>query len=493
MDDDISPAVERALSAAAAWARRLGAAAIEPRHMLLGLLDDDEGAVSRLLGDAGLDVESWRKILEAQSGTATEQYPPRSQAVRQSLLDAQALAREHGAEKLVTSDLTALALLQIDGELAAELVVHGLRIEKIQERMATPTEQVPLAEPLDLEHGVDWIDAARILDAAANRAREALRVLEDYARFSRDDAALTADLKGLRHDLTGALDELPPGLLLTARDTENDVGTAITTERESTRRSLADVVAANAKRLQEALRSLEEYGKLYGSHLGQRFERLRYRSYTLERSLRRHGTERPLLAEARLYVLLSGADLERMIVEVAAGGADIIQLREKKLSDRELLARAAEVRRWTERAGVLFIMNDRPDIARLVGADGVHLGQDDMTVREARRIVGPDLLIGVSTHNIEQVRRAELDGADYLGVGPVFASPTKEFEALAGLEFVRAAAAATSLPAFVLGGITVDNVRQVVDAGGRRVAVSSAIAQTKDPRAVAAALRAALD
>src|SRR5205823_13726171 len=128
--------------------------------------------------------------------------------------------------------------------------------------------------------------------------------------------------------------------------------------------------------------------------------------------------------------------LDWTIREAGAGGAHMIQLREKSLSDRALLGRARQVRHWTHEAGLLFIMNDRPDLARLVEADGVHLGQDELPIKEARRIVGPDLLIGISTHDIDQVRRAVLDGASYLGVGPVFPSTTKEFSDLPGLEFV---------------------------------------------------------
>src|SRR5262249_37597577 len=137
----------------------------------------------------------------------------------------------------------------------------------------------------------------------------------------------------------------------------------------------------------------------------------------------------------------------------AAGGADVIQLREKTLADRELVERARNVRRWTRKAGVLFVVNDRPDVARLVEADGVHLGQDDMPVKDARRILGADALIGVSTHSIEQVRQAVLDGANYIGVGPTFPSATKVFEEFPGLDFVRAVLAETTLPAFAIGGI----------------------------------------
>jgi thiamine-phosphate pyrophosphorylase len=245
------------------------------------------------------------------------------------------------------------------------------------------------------------------------------------------------------------------------------------------------------------MRSLEEFGKLFGPELGRELEALRYRVYTLERAIDTGGRSRERLAGARLYVLLTGsqcaAALDWTIERAAAGGADVFQLREKSLSDRDSLTRARDVRRWTRKAGVLFVVNDRPDIARLVEADGVHLGQDDMPVKEARRIVGPDALIGVSTHTVEQVRAAVLDGADYVGVGPVFPSRTKSFEYFPGLEFVRAAAAESSLPAFALGGIGPENIGDVVAAGARRVAVSSAIAAADDPERAARLLRTALE
>jgi thiamine-phosphate pyrophosphorylase len=153
------------------------------------------------------------------------------------------------------------------------------------------------------------------------------------------------------------------------------------------------------------------------------------------------------------------------------------------------LEKARDVRRLTRAAGALFIVNDRPDIASLSEADGVHLGQDDLSVREARRVLGAAALIGVSTHNIEQVREAVRDGAGYLGIGPTFPSGTKSFGTFPGLEFVRQAAAETSLPLFVIGGVTLDNVPALQAAGGRRVAVSQAVCQADDPRQAAAAFR----
>ncbi len=126
-------------------------------------------------------------------------------------------------------------------------------------------------------------------------------------------------------------------------------------------------------------------------------------------------------------------------------------------------------------------MNDRPDLAVLSAADGVHVGQDELSVKDARAIVGPHALIGVSTHNIEQARRAVLDGADYIGVGPTFPSDTKKFESFAGLDFVRAVVAEIALPAFAIGGITLDNVSQVISAGLSRIALSGAIVNAPNP------------
>ena len=226
-------------------------------------------------------------------------------------------------------------------------------------------------------------------------------------------------------------------------------------------------------------------------------EAIRYKAYTLERAIVLGSASREKLKHARLYVLLTGsqcvASLDWVIERAAAGGANLFQLREKDLPDRELIERARNVRRWTRQANVLFIVNDRADIARLVEADGVHLGQDDLPVNAARRIVGPDALIGVSTHSLEQVRQAVLDGADYLGVGPTFPSKTKSFEAFPGLAFIQACTRETSLPMFALGGIGPENVQQVVAAGARRVAVSSCLAEADDPEPVARVLRAALE
>ena len=156
-------------------------------------------------------------------------------------------------------------------------------------------------------------------------------------------------------------------------------------------------------------------------------------------------------------------------------------MRDKRLADRELLDRARQLRQLTLGTSTLLVINDRPDLAALARADGVHMGQEELSVKDARSIVGPEALIGVSTHSIEQARQAVLDGANYLGVGPTFPSGTKQFDRFPGLELLRAVAAEIRLPAFAIGGIARKNLDQVKSAGFRRIAVGGAILGAEDP------------
>jgi thiamine-phosphate pyrophosphorylase len=499
MPANLTPAAERALQSAQEIAASQGATEVQPPHLLLALLQEEEGRAGAALTRAGADLVQFLRRQAAAAGPSSPpaQPLPLTLGVQTILASAGSLARELSVDRTVTSDQVVLTVLREQAHLRAELEALGLDMARLEEAVCGARPPLELDEPLRLAKPGDKIEAARILDAGANRAREALRVIEDYCRFVLDDAFLSRELKTLRHDLTETLAGLPGPLLLEARDTLRDVGTWLTTAREEQRFSPLEVVQANLKRLQEALRSLEEFGKLRGPDLGSALEKLRYRSYTLERAIVLGTTARERLADARLYVLITGAGcaaaIDWTIQEAAAGGVQIVQLREKQLSDRELLERAKQVRRWTRQVGVLFLMNDRPDLARLAEADGVHLGQDDLPIKEARRVIGPDALIGVSTHNLDQVRQAVRDGAGYIGVGPTFPSNTKAFAELAGLDFVRQAAAETTLPAFVLGGISLANLPQAIAAGARRVAVSQALCQAEDPQAVARQFRALLD
>jgi thiamine-phosphate pyrophosphorylase len=485
----MSPGVERAVAGARHWAERLGSETLRLTHFLLALLDEEEGRPAILLESVGLNPAAIRTQLE----TWRDSPAAPADAVLFSAARDWSLAYRHDPEFLTDSFL--LAVLRVDAAFERSCSGLGLDAARLHNALVGKSESraepdLPLAEP----GFTAATNAARVLDANRNRAREAARVVEDYVRFVLDDAILTEEVKSLRHALASATGRMPAAALLAARNTPGDVGIDVSAGDEYRRVSPAHVAAVNLKRLQESLRSLEEYGKLLSPELGRDIECLRYRAYALEGAIAGRPHER--LRDADLYVILSHSDsavsLEATIAGAARGGASIIQLREKGLPDRELLARARDVRRWTRSAGVLFIVNDRPDIARLADADGVHLGQDDLSVADARRIAGPDLLVGVSTHTLDQVRSAVLAGADYIGVGPVFPSSTKAFDYLAGLDFVRAAAGATSLPAFALGGITVENVARVVESGANRVAIASAVSRTSNPEAAARELRVAI-
>ncbi len=335
----------------------------------------------------------------------------------------------------------------------------------------------------------------RLIDANTNRAREALRVMEDYARFVRNDGALAADLKQIRHDLRSALAGVHDHALL-CRNTPGDVGTVNKTPTEYARTDLAGIITAAGKRLGEALRAIEEYLKTSDPVAAGHVESLRYRFYDLETRMARSLHPRERFAQVRLYVLITESCCRGDWFQTAAaaidGGADALQLREKDMAGGELLARARRLAQLCRERNVLLIINDRPDIALLSNADGLHVGQEDLPVHEVRKLLGPDKLIGVSTHHIDQARQAVADGADYLGVGPVFPSPTKPREILPGLPYARQVAEQIDIPAVAIAGITQQNVHQVIATGLRAIAVTAAVTQSADPRQAAAQLRTSL-
>ena len=187
--------------------------------------------------------------------------------------------------------------------------------------------------------------------------------------------------------------------------------------------------------------------------------------------------------------------LEELLAAALAGGVDMVQLRDKSASDDELVRAAAVFRRRCDEHGALFWLNDRPDLVAECGADGVHVGQDDLPAAEARRLAGDEVLVGLSTHSPAQLVAALAAGeADQLSVGPVWETPTKEGRPAAGLDYVRhAAQVAGDRPWFAIGGIDLGNVREVIAAGASRVVVVRAIRDADDPRAAAEALRAALE
>jgi thiamine-phosphate pyrophosphorylase len=203
----------------------------------------------------------------------------------------------------------------------------------------------------------------------------------------------------------------------------------------------------------------------------------------------RRAERRAQLAAARLYLVLDSAPrghtLPDLVRAAVAGGVDIVQLRDKRLSDDELASVADALRALCERLGVLLIVNDRPLVAFESGADGVHVGQDDIAPAQARELAGSELLLGLSTHTPAQVDAADPALVDYIGVGPVHETPTKPGRTAVGVALVRYAVAHAAMPFFAIGGLDAGNLREVRAAGAERVCVLRAIADAEDPEGAA--------
>jgi thiamine-phosphate pyrophosphorylase len=334
----------------------------------------------------------------------------------------------------------------------------------------------------------------RIIDANFNRAREALRVAEDYARFALDASHLTEELKRLRHRLRAAVEALGPSAaeMLAARDTAGDVGTPLATEAELQRADAASVAQAAFKRLPEALRCLEEYGKTLDAEAARGIEDLRYRGYELELQMFRLPRKR--LEEAVLYLILDRAEAtQEELLDLARGalegGADMVQLRQKEAEGRELLDLAEALREMTREHDALLIINDRADIARLADADGAHLGQHDLPLRAGRRLLGPDKIIGATANSVEDAEAAEAAGADYVGCGAMYSSITKPNRKVVGPQRWAEVQKAVRIPVFAIGGVDLTHLDELRAAGVDRVAVSHAIVAAEDASAAARAFR----
>lgn len=322
----------------------------------------------------------------------------------------------------------------------------------------------------------------RIIDANINRAGEGLRFLEDIARFLLYDSHLTGRLKTLRHEIAQSVSNHSVSLL-SERDSRGDVGYSQYLAAEG-KPDLLSLVKANAKRVEEALRVIEEIAKLpeVSSSLdSSKFQEARFAVYTLEqdlvsRLLRRDKKEKL----AGLYVILDtdalrGRDEVQVAREVIKGGARVLQFRDKQRIRSQLLPVVDSLRILCRETGVLFLINDYLDLALAVDADGLHIGQDDLPLPVARRQLPIDKIIGCSTRTMSQAKKAEAEGADYIAVGSIFSSTTKPDSEVVGIENLRKIKQAVSLPVVAIGGINQANIEQVLAAGADSIAVISAI------------------
>jgi len=326
----------------------------------------------------------------------------------------------------------------------------------------------------------------RIIDANLNRIGEGLRLLEDLARLLLNDAVLTEQLKTMRHEILES-DWPFQQQLLQYRNSEGDVGIDIEVPGEEKERELPITVVANSRRVQESLRTLEELAKIPGTKLdSEKFKQARFNLYTIERTLLSKLLRKDKVKHLYgLYVIIDTQALKgRNPIEAASqairGGAKTIQLRDKLGNKKELLPIAQQLRSLCAEHQVLFIVNDYLDLALATDADGLHLGQEDLPIPVARKLLPIDKILGCSTNSVEQAVTAESEGADYIAVGSIYSTPSKETAKVIGLERLRQIRQAVTLPLVAIGGITRDNGAEVMAAGADSVAVISAILQAED-------------
>jgi thiamine-phosphate pyrophosphorylase len=322
----------------------------------------------------------------------------------------------------------------------------------------------------------------RLIDANLNRISEGLRLLEDVARFILNDAQVSAELKSLRHELLGEDISLQKELL-SARDSAGDV--AAFAEEETRRDDIPTILIANARRVQESLRVVEEFAKLPDTALDPvKFKQARFALYELERKL----TAKLLRHEKRiagLYVIidpeaLGGRSEGEVCRQAIRGGAKVIQLRDKYRGKVEILATAKQLKEVCTQSDVLFIVNDYLDIAIVSGADGLHLGPGDLPISAARQLLPIDKILGCSTPTLKEALQAESDGADYIAVGSIYPTSSKAGAIVAGLETLRQIREAITIPIVAIGGIDETNAAAAIEAGADSLAVISAVSGARD-------------
>ncbi len=322
--------------------------------------------------------------------------------------------------------------------------------------------------------------AFRILDANANRCAEGLRVIEEIARFAVEDESMLTRIKEIRHAVRDGMNAFT-SRSYRFRDSRGDIGRTVTTESERLRGSLESVARANFARAEEAIRVIEEFGKLLNTQAAEKFKALRFELYTIERSF--FGGENPRMKfppSPFLYAILDralvrGHELAGAVASLVGGGVDLIQYRAKGVALDEQRADLCVVVAAARERSIPVIVNDDPGLAVETGAHGVHLGAHDVSPAEARGMLGPDRIIGVSVHSFNELERAPLDVADYVAVGAIFPSPTKPDAPVVGLEFLEAARRTVARPLVAIGGIDEHTIESVLDLRVDGVALVSAL------------------
>ena len=324
---------------------------------------------------------------------------------------------------------------------------------------------------------------AQLIDANLDRAREGLRVMEDWCRFGLKRNDFSIKIKDWRQQL-GAHHH---NIYRQARLTSEDPAIGVSHPLQKNRSTPENIFIANSSRVQEALRVLEEFTRITDPNLCKIATKIRYETYEIEIKVlntKKGIDRRQILKDCSLYLLTKNKiDLKGIVLKALDAGVKIVQYREKILNDNEKVNQAKELAFLCKKYKSLFIVNDRIDIALAVDADGIHLGQEDMPPKIARRILGPEKIIGRSTHCLEDIKNAEEEGCDYIGIGAIFSSETKKGLNPMGLDYLRKGLKTTLLPAFAIGGINSSNMNKLNQINNLRIAVSDAIFNANDPYA----------
>ncbi len=318
----------------------------------------------------------------------------------------------------------------------------------------------------------------RILDANLDRAREGIRVIEEWCRLGLEHQGHSQKCKDIRQ----ILGRWHSPQIRSARNIAHDPGTALSHAGEEERSDLASLLAANFARVQEAIRVLEEYGKLYDPTLAREMKALRYEVYELQSALM-VSDRLQILRDHPLYlVTMPHPRLLGVVEDCLQGGLKIVQFRQKEGTDREKIETAQALCNLCRTYDALFLVNDRVDIALVVGADGVHLGQTDMSVKQARQILGHAAIIGLSTTSPQELAYALEQQPDYVGVGPLFDTPTKPGKAAVKDSYLPYAVKNCPIPWFGIGGVNSENLTGLIALGVKKVAVVRGLISVPDPK-----------
>ncbi|AIQ95582.1 thiamine phosphate synthase [Prochlorococcus sp. MIT 0604] len=322
----------------------------------------------------------------------------------------------------------------------------------------------------------------QIIDANLDRAREGLRVLEDWARFGLGNEKQVERIKNFRQILGKNHLEV----YKQSRNHTEDKCKGITHQEQNNRKTSEQIISSNSGRVQEALRVIEEFSRIHNYELSKIASGIRYEIYTLEVDLLSSSKCKNLeeiLKENDLYVITDQKEnLLEIIEEILIAGVRIIQYRFKKGTDKDHLQEAIQIKNLCKRYNSLFIINDRVDIALASNADGIHLGQDDLDLKTARKLLGYSKIIGISANNEIDISNALKDGCNYIGIGPVFETATKKNKKPIGIEKIKSLTKNLNIPWFAIGGIKSNNISYLKKNGFKKVALVSQLMNSEDPK-----------